>query len=87
MVNIKISSYGHGTKVFNLQFSFDTSWHNVENMSQTEVDSLVIPLVKETILAYAHHWEVIDTLIQAGIINEDQIVAWANDNWREEYDN
>ncbi len=58
----------------------DNGYLRKEDLNQQEVDNLAVGFIEDTLLAPFNYYEVIDRLIEVGIINREMIAAWKEGN-------
>ena len=75
-MNINVRRWGVTTKYYDLEFNFGDTLVKEESMEQAEVDNIALALIEDTLLAPLYRYEVIDRLIEVGILSEEQILSW-----------
>lgn len=75
-MEINVRCWGRELPYYDLKFNFDNTSVKEENLTQPEVDTIAKSFIEDTLLAPVGYWDVVDKLIESGILNKDQIEDW-----------
>ncbi len=78
-MNIDVRRFGGTTKYYDLKFNFRGASVREEDVDQDEVDTIAVAFIEDTLLAPLNRYEVIDRLIEVGILSKEQINSWVKE--------
>ena len=75
-MEIDVGTWGHFTHYYNIKVASGGCNIAVDNLDQGEVDALATTFLGDTLLRFVNSYDVIDKLIEVGIIDKEMVLCW-----------
>jgi len=75
-MDIDARRWGYNTDYYDITIKSENTTVVETGFDQEQVDEIATSFLNDTLLAPLSNWEVIDKLIEVGILSEDQINSW-----------
>lgn len=76
IMEIEVSTWGHLGSIYDIKVSSERCSIVVDSLDQGEVDALATTFLGDTLLRFVDSYDVIDKLIEVGIIDKEMILSW-----------
>lgn len=78
-MNIDVRRWGYNTDYYDITINSENTKVVETGFDQEQVDKIATSFLNDTLLAPLGTWEVVDKLVEVGILSEEQINSWVKE--------